>query len=503
MALVTEILFCLAFGQVSVLPFAQSQPLATAGNVLTVPVLLVGSLLIMAVITYLLRTWERLTTATAALFTASMALWLWRFDLTAVEQPILFGDRSIRATDPFIHLNFRFELQPGSAAILITTLLLAAAAFVLAFFISQGCSFVPFTLGLLAGYAALTLLTVGPLPPPLLTPLALVLLSCVGAFILQAGRLSDPTGPLRFLIPPILAFPLFLVAQWYIDQIPLNPQDNSAAASAALLLTIGLLFLLAPAPLHSSMPATTESAPPIVSALVLLLYQLALLHLLFRLVNFFPFIVTDGPFELWLTWAGLITTIWGGIAAAGALHPGRLWGYAALHDWGLILMLLAIPSPTTWPLALFLFALRAASMLTAAAGLAVLEHHINGFTLERLRGAGNRLPWNSAAFLLGGLGLTGFPLSAGFTGHWAALQFIATGDWRPATVVLLASVGAIWGFVRLTRILFGPLHNRSLLREQAPSVAIALLMLLLSTALAVSPQLLDGPVRSAWNAFGG
>ncbi|HRW04532.1 MAG TPA: proton-conducting transporter membrane subunit [Caldilineaceae bacterium] len=482
----------------------QIQPLNGGETIFyTFPVLVVGSLLVMAMATFLLRTWERVTAAAATIFTATMALWLWRLDPTTTTQALPLTGRVIDLRAPFTHLGFRFELQPGSVAILITILLLATVAFALAFFISQGSSFVPFTLALLAGYTALSLLTVGPLPPPLLTPLALVLLSCVSAFVLQAGRLSEPTGPLRFLIPPILAFPLFLVAQWYIEQMPLNPQDQGPVESAALLLTIGLLFLLAPVPLHGAMPATMESAPPIVSTLVTLLYQLALLHLLFRLVDLYPFMTTDSPFELWLTWAGLITTVWAGLAAAGAIHPGRLWGYAALHDWGLILMLLAIPSPTTWPLALFLFALRAASMLTAAAGLAVLEQHIQGFGVANLRGAGNRLPWNSAAFLLGGLGLTGFPLSAGFTGHWAALQIIAAGDWRPAALVLLASVGAIWGFVRLTRILFGPLQNRLLLREQMPSVAVALVMLLVSVALAISPQLLDGPVRSAWIAFGG
>lgn len=478
-------------------------PLANTNALYTLPVLLVGALLAMAIVTYLLRTWERLTTGIAALFTAGMALWLWQIDGVAAELSLPLWGRTIALAEPFTHLGFRFEVQPGSIAILITTLLLATIAFMLSFVISQGYSFAPFTLSLLAGYAALTLFSAGPLAPPLLTPLALVLLSCVGAFVLQAGRLTDPTGPLRLLIPPILAFPLFLMAHWYLEQAPLNPQDTGPTESAALLLTIGLLFLLAPAPLHSAIPTTAESAPPVVSALVTLLYQLALLHLLFRLINLYPFVASDSSFELWLTWAGLITTVWGGLAAAGATHPGRLWGYAALHDWGLILMLLAIPSPTTWPLALFLFALRAASMLTAAAGLAVLEHHIGGFTLGRLRGAGNRLPWNSAAFLLGGLGLTGFPLSAGFTGHWAALQMIAATDWRTAAIVLVASVSAIWGFVRLTRLLFGPLHNRRLLRERPSSVAVALFMLLLSVVLAISPQLLDGPVRSAWAAFGG
>ncbi len=487
----------------TVMPLSDSLLTGSASAILTLPTLLVGALLAVAVLTYLLRSWERLSTALALIFTASTALWLGRLDLTAPEVHLPFVTQPLNVVAPLERLGFRFELQPGSIAILITIFVLAAVAFGLAFFVSQGHSFVPFTLTLLAGYSSLTLLTAAPLAVPLITPLALIILSCVSVFVLQAGRLTDPTGPLRLIVPPILAFPLFLTAQWYIDQIPLNPQDPAPAATTAFLLTVGLLLLLAPTPLHSALPATAESAPPVVSALVTLLYQLALLHLLFRLVTLYPFVTTASSFELWFTWAGLATTVWGGVAAAGALHPGRLWGYAALHDWGLILMVLAVPSPTTWPLALFLFGLRAASMLTAAVGLAVIEEHLDGLSVERLQGAGNRLPWNSAAFLLGGLGLAGFPLSAGFTGHWAALQVIAAADWRPAALVLVASVSVIWGFVRLTRILFGPLTNRLLLREQAPSVLLALLVLLFSVALAVSPQLLNGSVRTIWAAFGG
>ncbi|MCB0060472.1 MAG: hypothetical protein KDE19_00080, partial [Caldilineaceae bacterium] len=404
---------------------------------------------------------------------------------------------------PLTRFDFTFAMQPGALPILITMYLLSAAAFALSAFVSQGRSFVPFTLALLAGYSALILLTAAPLAPPLLMPLAFVVLTAIGVFVLQAGRLTDPTGPLRMLVLPVLAFPLFLAAQWYIDLMPLNPQDTGPQSTLAFLLTAGLLLLMAPAPLHSAQPAVAQTAPPVVTALITLLYQLALLHLLFQILLLFPFLAEEPVYEQWFLWAGLATTIWGGIAGAGALQPGRLWGYAALHDWGLILILLAIPSATSWPLALFLFGLRAVSMLTAAAGLSTLEHHINTFGMERLRGAGNRLPWNSAAFLLGGLGLTGFPLSAGFTGHWAALQVMAESDWRPAALVMLSSVGAIWGFVRLARILFGPLQDRLLRREQPASIIMALIVLLLTVSLAVSPQLLDAPIRSAWAAFGG
>lgn len=477
--------------------------LATESVLWTFPALLIGSLLGLAILTYLLRTWERLTLWIAAIFTGGLAFWLLSVDLSAPLEVLPLIGRELDISLPFTRLGFTFALQPGALAMLITSLFMATAAFVVALVVSQGHSFVPFTLALLAGYFMLTLMTAGPLAPPLLAPMLLVALSSMSVFMLQAGRLTSPSGPLRTLVPPVLAFPLFLIAQWYIDQIPLNPQDQTPATIVAQLLTLGLLILLAPAPLHSALPATAQSAPPVVAAVVSLFYQLALLYLLFRLVDLYPFITAQTTYEQWFLWAGLATTAWGGIAAAGATHPGRLWGYAALHDWGLILVILANPDVAVWPLALFLFGLRAVSMLTAAAGLAVMEHHVGNLTPTQLQGAGNRLPWNSAAFLLGGLGLTGFPLSAGFTGHWTALQVIAANDWRPAAVVLLASVGAIGGFVRLTRILFGPLENRFLVREQAPSVAVALFALLLSISLAVSPQLLDSPIRSAWTAFGG
>ncbi len=472
-------------------------------SALNLPALLIGSMLAMAAITYLFRTWERVTALVATFFVAGWALWLWQADLSAPIRTLPLARQPVDLSAPLQRLGFTFRLEPGAVPILVASLLLVAAAFLLAACISQGHSFVPFTLVLMAGYAMLALLTTGPLAPPLLGPLFLVALSSVGIFILQAGRLVRPDGPLRSLLPPVFAFPLFLVAAWYVEQIPLNPQDDTAARMAAQLLGLALVILLAPAPLHGAHPAIARSAPPVVTALLTLLYQLALLHLLYRVLSTFQFVSQEAPLGLWLTWAGLATAVWGGIAAAGTDHPGRLWGYAALHDWGLLLLVLAVPGIRSWPLVLFLFGLRIVSMLTTAVGLSALEQHVGGLDAGRLQGAGSRLPWNSAAFLLGGLGLAGFPLSAGFTGHWAALQLLAENDWRPAALVLLASAGAIFGFVRMAWTIYGPLENRYLARERPLQIALAAAVLLLSVGLALMPQLMDAPIARALLAFSG
>jgi formate hydrogenlyase subunit 3/multisubunit Na+/H+ antiporter MnhD subunit len=113
-----------------------------------------------------------------------------------------------------------------------------------------------------------------------------------------------------------------------------------------------------------------------------------------------------------------------------------------------------------------------------------------------------RLPWNAAAYLVGCLGLVGFPLSAGFAGHWAALQLVAASDWRPAVAVLVASGAAILALIRMARILYGPLADPLLPRERPIGVATAVVMLMLSVALALAPQLLNGPVSRAILSLG-
>jgi multicomponent Na+:H+ antiporter subunit D len=141
-------------------------------------------------------------------------------------------------------------------------------------------------------------------------------------------------------------------------------------------------------------------------------------------------------------------------------------------------------------------------MATTAVGLTALQQTIGSLELRRLRGVGSRMPWNSAAVLLGGLGLVGFPLSAGFAAHWAALLTLAEIDWRPAAVVLVASIGAFVGYVRLARMMFGSLENRLIPRERSFSAALALAALAVTIGAAVAPQLLNDLVSRALAAFG-
>lgn len=471
--------------------------------ILPLPLFVPGLLLLLALLAYLFRHFGAVVPALAGGAMALLGLWVAGEMPTGGVKPVLDSLLQVDFQAVVMRNDLSLQLLPHTGPILALILFLAAAALLLSASVGQGRHFPSFVLLLTAGYALLLLLTEAPVNPLLIAPGFLALLSGLGVFILQGNRLGKSLGTLRSLLPPVMAFPLFILASWHIDSLAINPQDSLAGTQAAGLLAFGLLLLLAPAPFHNAGPATAENAPPLATALLLLLYQALGLLLVFRSTVLFPAILADSPLGFWLSAAGLLTALWGGIAAAGTSHPGRLWGYALLHDWGLILLMLAAPDGNKWSLIVFLFILRAIGSLAGATGLAYLYAAVGSLTPGPLRGVGRALPWSTSAYILASLGMAGFPLSAGFTGHWAALQTVALNDWRVATVVLLASGGVVVGYVRLIRILYDAQSAGTLPTERTHRALIAVGMILAVSSFALAPQLLSGPVNWLLVSFRG
>ena len=470
---------------------------------LTLPILplLLIVFFTMAAASFILRAWSQWVALAGAIVAALLGVGIWQVDLSRPLWMLPIG-WSVDFAAPLTRYGYTLQLQQDNIPIVALSLLIAACALLLAANGLRNSSFPGVAWLLVGGYVFVAIITAGPRAPVIVAPLALAILSAVAVFAVQNTTFTEPAAALRMLFPPLLAAPLFLLAAWYIDQIPLNPQDLTLTQTAGTLLGLGLLALMAPFPLHSSTSALAEKAMAPAVLLVTLLRELAVLYLTARVLFAYPFTYQQTDWPIWLSWMGLLTTIWGGVAALGALNAGRLWGYAALCDWGLIIVVLAAPGLRSWTLVLFLLLLRVISMATSAVGLSAIQQTLGSLDLQRLRGVGSRMPWNSAAVLLGGLGLIGFPLSAGFAAHWAALLTLAEIDWRPAAVVLVASVGVFIGYVRLARMMFGYLENRLVPREQVFSAVLALTALVATFGVALTPQLLNNLISRALAAFG-
>jgi len=75
--------------------------------------------------------------------------------------------------------------------------------------------------------------------------------------------------------------------------------------------------------------------------------------------------------------------------------------------------------------------------------------------IDDMRGAARTMPWTSLAFAIGGLGLIGVPLTAGFISKWLLLtSCFEAGRWPVAALMLASSLLALIYVWRVVEALF-------------------------------------------------
>ncbi len=454
-----------------------------AGPVLFLAVLVVG-----AAGLYVLRRREPLASALAAGLSALLAIGLWRLPLNT---PVRIVGRVVLIGQPVELEDISLQVSPAGQAVMVFLLAVAAITFVLAWRTYQGRTFYPFGLVLLALWGLIAWLQ-----PLTLAPFGVVLAALLAVFLIQAGQPGQTQGAWRQLLFPTLALPWFVVAAWYIEQAPLVPDDPAPYRIASWLLVVGFAFLLQLAPLHAGLPAVAGQAPTVVAAFLWIGNQTITLFLLQRFLVTYPWLGQALDSAQWLLWLGLLTAGLGGVLAAVQSRLGRLTGYAALYDYGVLVVALSLRGTAGLPTTIWLLLTRTVALLTMATGAAALRHYMTTDAFDRLGGAVSRLPWSVAALIGGGLGLVGAPLGAQFASRWALLQLVSEKDPRWALVLLLAAFGVLIGVVRAGWACFGDLSASPVERESRSLALLAFVLLGVGVLLGVFPQLLIGPVAA-------
>lgn len=452
------------------------------------PILLLALLIVAAAGLYLLRRLEPVASLLAAGLSALLAIGLWRLPL---DVPVKILGRAVNIGQALTWEDLTLQISPASRVLLVFLLATAALAFLLAWRTYQGYTFYPFGLVLLALWGVVALLQ-----PLVLAPFAVVLAAIVAVFLIQAGRPGETHGAWRQLLFPTLALPLFIIATWYMEQAPLNPDDPSPYRVASWLLVGGFVFLLQLAPLHVALPAVAGQAPPVVAAFLWIGSQSVTLFLLQRFLVTYPWLSEALDSAQWLLWLGLFTAALGGILTAVQSRLGRLAGYAALYDYGILIVALGLRGTAGLPTTIWLLLTRTVALLTLATGAAALRHYMESDRFEHITGAVARLPWAVVALIVGGLGLAGMPLTAQFASRWALLQLVRENDLRWALLLLVGAFGVLVGVLRAGQACFGDLRASPVEREPRSLALLALLLVAASLLLGLFPQLLIGPVAA-------
>ncbi|RME89774.1 MAG: hypothetical protein D6770_03765 [Anaerolineae bacterium] len=275
------------------------------------------------------------------------------------------------------------------------------------------------------------------------------------AVLLAVPMLTSPSHPatrgaIRFLIYQTLAMPFILLAGWLLPGVEASPGDLALAVESAALLGLGFAFLLAIFPLYTWIPLLTEEAPPYLVGFLLWLLPTVILFFGLGFLDRYSWLRTSQQLPDALRLAGLLMVTTGGVWSALQRHLGRMMGYAAIAESGLMLLSLTLELPTGIETA-FLFLIPHAFGL-ALWVLALTTMATQGWPLhlDQVRGAFRRYPLAATALILAQLSTAGFPLLAGFPPRLALLEGMAHQSLAATFWLLTGMLGLLLAAIRVT-----------------------------------------------------
>ena len=319
---------------------------------------------------------------------------------------------AIPAGSSAFFLGREVQLDPLSKAILVFVCLLTAAMFLYAWRSSQGWSFFPFVL------FALGSLGLAVMVRPFVLGVCLYEVAALSmVFLVQGGRIGATTPSVRYLILMMLALPCLLTASWVIDLRLVSPDDPSLSRYAVAGLFLGFAMILCLIPFQAWMTGLARKAPPMVTAFIAIVLNSGALLLMLQVLTGHYWLIAETSVLPILWWAGLATAAVG-LAALSQRDLGGLLAYAAISDFGLVLMGFGFESELGATAGLAHVFHRAVGVLLLAMSAGALRRAGGTWRLEELAGIGRSAPVAVLGLVVGGFSLAGLPLTAGFASRW-------------------------------------------------------------------------------------
>jgi multicomponent Na+:H+ antiporter subunit D len=261
-----------------------------------------------------------------------------------------------------------------------------------------------------------------------------LIMGTIGAtfYIIGVGMMYQVTGTLNM-----------------VDLATLIPDlvDNRTVMVALAFLSVGLCLKLALFPLHMWLPNAYTNAPSAVSAFLaatgtkVAVYALA--RILFTVFGGSSLIDDFGLQEILVTFA-VLAMIGGSAVAVYESNVKRLLAYSSVAQIGYMILGLSMASVigmTAGLVHLFNHALMKGGLFMV---MGCVFFRLSSVQVEDMDGLAKRMPLTMAAFVAGGFGLIGMPLTAGFISKWYLIQAaLEKGWWAAVAAILISSLLAV------------------------------------------------------------
>ncbi|NKB69565.1 MAG: monovalent cation/H+ antiporter subunit D family protein [Candidatus Latescibacteria bacterium] len=224
-------------------------------------------------------------------------------------------------------------------------------------------------------------------------------------------------------------------------------ESSRTVLTAFAFLTVGLCIKAAFFPLHSWLPNAYTYAPSVVTAFLAATATKVSIYLCLRFIfTLFGAEYVFGALGLdtIIVALALAAVFVASLVAVYQTDLKRLLAYSSVAQIGYMMLGLGLASLdglTGGIVHLFNHGLTKGALFLV---LGAVFLRLNSLELTDLRGLGRRMPVTMFGFVVGGLGLIGVPLTAGFISKWyIVLAALERGWWPVAALVLMGSLIAV------------------------------------------------------------
>lgn len=374
--------------------------------------------------------------ATAALL-ALLAL------IFPIDTALLVGSISLKISPAIEFFGRSFELNTADGPLLAMIYGLAALWFFGTEASGTANRFVSFGLMIVA------LLTASIAVEPFLYAALLLEVAAMLVIPLLVPPQQKPgRGVVRFLIYQTLAMPFILFSGWMLAGVEASPGDLSTTLQAGTMLGLGFAFLFAVFPLYHWIPMLMEESSPYATGF--LLWALPTFTVIFALgfLDRYAWLRTTAQLSNALLFAGVLMVASGGIFASLQRHMGRILGFTAIAEAGLLLLVMGLRTNELVNIVFLTLIPRGLELTVWALALSIIKRRAPSLKFSDIQGLARKFPAATTAIIIAHLSMTGFPLLAGFPSRLALWQELAGQSLALSLWVFIGLLGLLMAAIR-------------------------------------------------------